>query len=140
MLEKMNDFFTARVDGYDEHMKSNIEGASDFYRYTAEMLPNDAGAKVLDLGCGTGLELEEFFKANPNASVTGIDLTKAMLDELKDVKNLSYDLQVNYQKFFELCNSFISISGAILEFLFLFFKFKLNTEVFIFLIPKLFSR
>ena len=79
----MNDFFTARVDGYDEHMKSNIEGASDFYRYTAEMLPNDAGAKVLDLGCGTGLELEEFFKANPNASVTGIDLTKAMLDELK---------------------------------------------------------
>ena len=83
MLEKMNDFFTARVDGYDEHMKSNIEGASDFYRYTAEMLPNDAGAKVLDLGCGTGLELEEFFKANPNASVTGIDLTKAMLDELK---------------------------------------------------------
>lgn len=83
MLEKMNDFFTARVDGYDEHMKSNIEGASDFYKYTAEMLPNDAGAKVLDLGCGTGLELEEFFKANPNASVTGIDLTKAMLDELK---------------------------------------------------------
>lgn len=83
MLEKMNDFFTARVDGYDEHMKSNIEGASDFYRYTAELLPNDAGAKVLDLGCGTGLELEEFFKANPYASVTGIDLTKAMLDELK---------------------------------------------------------
>ena len=83
MLEKMNDFFTARVDGYDEHMKSNIEGASDFYRYTAELLPNDAGAKVLDLGCGTGLELEEFFKVNPEASVTGIDLTKAMLDELK---------------------------------------------------------
>ena len=83
MLEKMNDFFTARVDGYDEHMKSNIEGASDFYRYTAELLPNDAGAKVLDLGCGTGLELEEFFKVNPDASVTGIDLTKAMLDELK---------------------------------------------------------
>ena len=83
MLEKMNDFFTARVDGYDEHMKSNIEGASDFYRYTSELLPNDAGAKVLDLGCGTGLELEEFFKVNPYASVTGIDLTKAMLDELK---------------------------------------------------------
>ena len=27
----------------------------------------------------------------------------AMFNELKDVKNLSYDLQVNYQKFFELC-------------------------------------
>ena len=28
----------------------------------------------------------------------------AMLNQLKDVKNLNYDLQVNYQKFFELCN------------------------------------
>ena len=24
----MDDFFTARVNGYDEHMKSNIEGAA----------------------------------------------------------------------------------------------------------------
>jgi len=24
MLEKMDDFFTARIEGYDEHMKSNI--------------------------------------------------------------------------------------------------------------------
>lgn len=28
----------------------------------------------------------------------------AMFNELKDVKNGNYDLQVNYQKFFELCN------------------------------------
>ena len=28
----------------------------------------------------------------------------AMFDELKNVKDLSYDLQVNYQKFFDLCN------------------------------------
>lgn len=28
----------------------------------------------------------------------------AMFDELKDVKNLNYDLQINYQKFYELCN------------------------------------
>jgi hypothetical protein len=26
-----------------------------------------------------------------------------MFNELKDVKNKLYDLQVNYQKFFELC-------------------------------------
>ena len=26
-----------------------------------------------------------------------------MFDELKDVKNLNYDLQINYQKFFDLC-------------------------------------
>lgn len=32
MLEKMDDFFTARVNGYDEHMKNNIEGADSFYQ------------------------------------------------------------------------------------------------------------
>ena len=38
-LEKMDDFFAARVDGYDDHMKTNIDGASDFYAYTASLLP-----------------------------------------------------------------------------------------------------
>lgn len=28
----------------------------------------------------------------------------AMFSELKDLKNLNYDLQVNYQKLFDLCN------------------------------------
>ncbi|SER51884.1 tRNA (cmo5U34)-methyltransferase [Butyrivibrio fibrisolvens] len=83
MLEKMDDFFTARVNGYDEHMKNNIEGADSFYKYTASLLPKEKNANVLDLGCGTGLELEEFFSINLSAKVTGIDLTKAMLDSLK---------------------------------------------------------
>lgn len=83
MLEKMDDFFTARVNGYDEHMKNNIEGADSFYKYTASLLPKEKNANVLDLGCGTGLELEEFFSINPSSKVTGIDLTKAMLDSLK---------------------------------------------------------
>ena len=32
-----------------------------FYKFTAALLPAGENAKVLDLGCGTGLELEEFF-------------------------------------------------------------------------------
>ena len=83
MLERMDDFFAARLDGYDEHMKRNIEGASAFYAYTASLLPREAGAKVLDLGCGTGLELEELFALNPNAQVTGIDLSSDMLEALR---------------------------------------------------------
>ena len=83
-LEKMDDFFAARVDGYDEHMKRNIEGASGFYAYTASLLPAAAGSRVLDLGCGTGLELEEYFAINPGASVTGIDLSESMLNALKE--------------------------------------------------------
>ena len=84
MLEKMDGFFTARVDGYDEHMKSTIEGATSFYKFTASLLPTEKNAKVLDLGCGTGLELEEYFSVNPQADVTGIDLTEVMLESLKE--------------------------------------------------------
>ena len=82
-LEKMDDFFAARIDGYDEHMKRDIEGASGFYAYTASLLPLAGGSRVLDLGCGTGLELEEYFVLNPGAAVTGIDLSEAMLNVLK---------------------------------------------------------
>ena len=82
-LEQMNDFFAARVEGYDEHMRATIEGADDFYAYTASLLPVENDARVLDLGCGTGLELEEYFRLNPDAAVTGIDLSDAMLNALK---------------------------------------------------------
>lgn len=83
MLEKMDDFFTARIQGYDEHMRDTIEGADSFYKYTASLLPGETQASILDLGCGTGLELEEFFLLNPEARITGIDLTEAMLNALK---------------------------------------------------------
>ena len=82
-LERMDDFFAARIDGYDAHMKRDIEGASGFYAYTASLLPSAEGSRVLDLGCGTGLELEEYYALNPGAAVTGIDLSEAMLNALK---------------------------------------------------------
>ena len=83
-LERMDDFFAARVGGYDEHMRKTIEGAPDFYAYTASLLPAAKGARILDLGCGTGLELEEYFRLNPEAKVMGIDLSEAMLKALKE--------------------------------------------------------
>ena len=83
MLEKMSDFFEARLDGYDEHMMTNIECASEFYPFTAKQLPTTENCRILDLGCGTGLELEFYFPLNPSANVTGIDLSVGMLDELK---------------------------------------------------------
>jgi tRNA (cmo5U34)-methyltransferase len=38
---------------------------------------------VLDLGCGTGLELKYYFARNPRASVVGIDLARGMLEKLE---------------------------------------------------------
>jgi tRNA (cmo5U34)-methyltransferase len=54
-LEKMDDFFAARIDGYAEHMKRDIEGASGFYAYTASLLPLADGSRVLDLDAAPAL-------------------------------------------------------------------------------------
>lgn len=83
MLEKMAAFFDARLDGYDEHMLSDIDSARAFYPFTAGCLPTNPDCHVLDLGCGTGLELEEYFRLNPTARVTGIDLAPGMLSALQ---------------------------------------------------------
>ena len=82
MLEKMDVFFDTRLNGYDAHMMQNIAGAAEFYPFTARCMPQLPGANILDLGCGTGLELEFYFPLNPTAAVTGIDLTPAMLAAL----------------------------------------------------------
>jgi len=81
-LEKMSEFFKARVDGYDTHMMNDIKDFKEGCRKLAELIP-DKTRTILDLGCGTGLELDEIFKRLPRVSVVGIDLTQSMLDELK---------------------------------------------------------
>ena len=81
-FEQMSDFFRVRIDGYDEHMLNDVEGCKNGYIKMAKLLPQDT-TDLLDLGCGTGLELDEIFKTKPFIKVTGIDLTKAMLDKLK---------------------------------------------------------
>ncbi len=83
MLEKMADFFENRLDGYDKHMMTNIQSSDEFYPFTAKQLPTDNHCRILDLGCGTGLELHEYYLLCPSASVTGIDLSRGMLSELK---------------------------------------------------------
>ena len=82
-LEKMGSFFNNRVNDYEEHMMSNVEGADKYYIETAKLIPKVNGLKLLDLGCGTGLELDEIFKINPAIKVTGIDLAKDMMEKIK---------------------------------------------------------
>ena len=92
MLEKMSEFFENRLDSYDNHMLTEIEKADEFYPFTASLLPKDENAKILDLGCGTGLELEFYFPLNPAAKITGIDLSKGMLNAMREkfpYKNIS---------------------------------------------------
>lgn len=99
-LERMDAFFDSRLDIYDEHQLTAIDSARAFYPFTAGLLPQAPGARVLDLGCGTGLELEYYFKLNPAARVTGIDLAPGMLRALGE-KFPARDLELICGSYFD---------------------------------------
>lgn len=82
-IERMADFFAARVDSYDEHMLYGVGGCLEGYSEMAKHIPEKVKT-LLDLGCGTGLELDAIFKKLPDVSVTGIDITVEMLDRLRE--------------------------------------------------------
>jgi SAM-dependent methyltransferase len=80
-LEPMDQFFSSRIDAYEEHMTTAVEELPEAYAELARLVPSSA-LTILDLGCGTGLELEMIFPLFPYLEVTAIDLTQAMLDKL----------------------------------------------------------
>ena len=100
VVEKMDDFFTARAELYDEHMLNDVQGCREGYKKMAELVP-EGTRTLLDLGCGTGLELDEIFKRFPDLSVVGIDLTKAMLDKLHE-KHRDKDMKLICADYFEV--------------------------------------
>jgi len=84
-LEPMQAFFDARSAGYDHHMAENVGDFNDFYGAVARQIPRTASrVELLDLGCGTGLELEFILRRAPQAQVTGIDLSTKMLARLRE--------------------------------------------------------
>ncbi len=77
-LEEMASFFAARVGDYEDHMKH----WKALYEWMGNLIPPKAET-LLDLGCGTGLELDEIFHHHPDVQVTGIDLSADMLAVLE---------------------------------------------------------
>lgn len=76
-LEAMDAFFDCRTGEYEAHMSP----WKRHYIWMAELLP-DSIESLLDIGCGTGLELDEIYLRFPNLHVTGIDLSSEMLAKL----------------------------------------------------------
>lgn len=100
-LEEMAAFFEKRLIGYEDHMRQNIAFAREFYPETARILPLTPGVRILDLGCGTGLELDEIYQRCPSVHTTGIDLCLSMLDELQK-KPYARQLQLIQGSYFDL--------------------------------------
>ena len=76
--QKQRTFFNEKIDSYDDTHSTYMETKKTL----ADNLDKDA-KKILDLGAGTGLELIHLFELFPDASVTVIDITENMLEELK---------------------------------------------------------
>ena len=79
-VEEMADFFSNRIIEYNN---VHLENWGEEYAHIADFF--DEGLKtLLDIGCGTGLELESMYKRFPEVKVTGIDLSESMLDKLRE--------------------------------------------------------
>ena len=81
-LEEMSAFFDIRADSYDSHMLDGL-GLEEFYEEIADYFDRPI-KRLLDLGSGTGLELERLFDLYPDMEVTCIDLSQEMLNILAD--------------------------------------------------------
>ncbi len=84
-VEPMADFFDKRVDIYEKHMEGCVADFSGFYETISKPIPKtDESLIILDLGCGTGLELASIIKKAPNALLVCVDVSKQMLAKLKE--------------------------------------------------------
>ena len=82
-IEDLYDFFNSAAALWDERF--NPDGPDDpMYQAMASQIdPTDAPVRILDLGCGTGCQLEAALRRAPNAKVTAIDLVPNMLEQLR---------------------------------------------------------
>ncbi|WBW99019.1 class I SAM-dependent methyltransferase [Oceanirhabdus sp. W0125-5] len=94
-MEEMGQFFDKRSGGYDQHMKNTVVDFDIYYKKLSEPIRETSEKiSILDLGCGTGLELEGVFEKAIKAHITGIDMSKEMMDKLLE-RYKKYENQIN---------------------------------------------
>ena len=82
---KMGEFFDSVHHDYDEVHTSHIDNGEEFYIAISKPIrPSQEKVKILNIGCGTGLEFESILKKIPNAEMDCIDLSSKMLDLLME--------------------------------------------------------
>jgi tRNA (cmo5U34)-methyltransferase len=77
-------FFDDKASTYDDHQKGNSPHFLHMHMAAAGAVKETGHElRILDLGCGTGVELEMLLAKAPNARITCIDVSGGMLEELK---------------------------------------------------------
>lgn len=82
-IEEMTEFFSKRMDIYE---KVHLEHWAKEYTHISDYFDGELHS-LLDIGCGTGLELEAIYQRFPKVKVTGIDLSEDMLKNLQTKYN-----------------------------------------------------
>ena len=123
-LEKMADFFNDRADMYEEHMR----GWAEHYRAIAGLVPSSA-VRLLDIGCGSGLELDRIFETLPDIRVTAIDLSEKMLLMLRK-KHPDKDIELICGDDFSLCPESGDFDAAVAVETLHHFTFEKKSELF----------
>ena len=80
--ETMGAFFDARAESYNDHMLSELDDEGDYEKLGAYFPKTDEAIRILDIGCGTGIELDYIWVRSPNAHITCVDVSSGMLDIL----------------------------------------------------------
>ena len=76
--EKNREFFNYKIDEYDKSHETFMTTKNEITKNLPSTVNN-----ILDLGCGTGLELIELFKKYPSINVTAVDISENMIERLK---------------------------------------------------------
>lgn len=94
--EEMTDFFSKRIDNYDNVHLSNWSAE---YARIADYFDAPL-CSLLDIGCGTGLEFSSIYQRFPNVKITGIDLSEDMLARLRN-KYTNQDIHLIQADYFK---------------------------------------
>lgn len=95
-IEEMTDFFSKRIDIYED---VHLEHWEKEYAHIADYFDEELYT-LLDIGCGTGLELEAIYNRFPKVKVTGIDLSEDMLNKLQ-AKYKNKEIELILADYFE---------------------------------------
>ncbi len=99
----MGDFFDFVSSEYDKVHTANIDGGAEYYRAISDPVkPTDESLQILNIGCGSGLEMPHLFKNVPNSHIHCIDLSEKMLDKMEErFSDTSYKISTSVESYLD---------------------------------------